>query len=120
MSVTTGVDVRWSPVCAAASLTPGQALALHVAGQPVAVFRTHDGELFALADVDPHADADTGHGSLSAGRLASRRDVPVVVAAASGRRFELARGICIDGGAPATPFAVRVTDGAVEVAVPAA
>lgn len=115
---TTGTDVRWSPVCAAAELARGQTLGLHVAGHAVAVFRTCDGEVFALADVDPHAPSD-GPAALSAGQLASRRDVPVVVAP-SGRRFELARGICVDGGASVTPFPVRITDGAVEVAVPAA
>ena len=111
MSVTTtGSDLRWSPVCSATSLAKGQALGLHVQGHAVAVFRTCDGEVFALADDD---------GSLAAGRLTSRRDVPVV-AVSSGRRFELARGVCVDGGAPVTPFPVRITDGAVEVAVPAA
>ena len=120
VTTTTGADMRWSPVCSSASLARGQVLGLHVAGNPVALFHTWDGELFALADIDPHAEPDACHGSLSAGVLASRRDVPVVVAAASGRRFELARGVCVDGGEAVTPFPVRVTDGAVEVAVPAA
>ncbi len=114
---TTRADVRWSPVCSAAEPGRGQTLALHVDGHAVALFRTCDGELFALADVDPHAEAEPA--PLSAGRLASRRDVPVVIGP-SGRRFELARGLCVDGGASATPFPVRITDGAVEVAVPAA
>ena len=112
MSVTTtATDLRWSPVCSVASLARGQALGLHVDGRAVAVFRTCDGEVFALADDD---------GALSAGTLASRRDVPVVVAEGSGQRFELPRGTCVDGGASVTPFPVRITDGAVEVAVPAA
>ena len=115
---TTGADVRWSPVCSATELARGESLALHVSGHAVALFRTCDGELFALADLDPHASSD-GPAALSAGRMASRRDVPVVVAP-SGRRFELARGLCVDGGASVTPFPVRITDGAVEVAVPAA
>lgn len=111
MSVTTTEsDLHWSPVCSVASLPKGQALGLHLHGHAVAVFRTCDGEVFALADHD---------GRLSAGRLTSRRDVPVV-AVSSGERFELARGVCVDGGAAVMPFPVRITDGAVEVAVPAA
>ena len=113
-STTTPAASRWRPVCAARSLPKGGAIGLHVAGHPVAVFRTCDGELFALADVDPEADAP-----LSTGQLASRRDVPVVVGP-SGRRFELARGVCVAGGAAVASFPVRVTDGAVEVALPAA
>lgn len=112
MSVTTtGSDLRWSPVCSVASLERGQSLALHVDGHAVALFRTCDGEVFALADA---------RGALSAGRLASRRDLPVVVEAESGRHFDLARGTCVDGGESVQPFPVRITDGAVEVAVPAA
>ncbi|MHA3704079.1 nitrite reductase (NAD(P)H) small subunit [Jatrophihabitans sp. YIM 134969] len=119
-ATTTRTDVRWSPVCSAAEPARGQAIGLHVGGHAVALFRTHDGELFALSDVDPHAGPEARAGALSAGRLASRRDVPTVVAVASGRQFELARGTCVDGCASVTPFPVRVTDGAVEVAVPAA
>ena len=117
---TTGSDLHWCAVCTATELARGHALGLHVRGHALAVFRTCDGELFALADLDPHAEPDEQHGALSNGRLASRRDVPVVVAAGSGHRFELARGTCVDGCASVSAFPVRVTDGAVEVAVPAA
>lgn len=108
----------WSAVCTAADLARGQTLALHVHGQALALFHTHDGELFALADHDPHEPAERGRRALSAGRLTSRRDLPVVLAR-SGRHFDLARGTCVDGGTAVAAFPVRVTDGAVEVAVPA-
>lgn len=96
---------RWSAICAATALRPGQALALHVGGEPVAVFRTCDGEWFALGDR-----------TLAGGTLAFRRDLPVVVAA-SGARYDLASGACVDGGEAVRAFPVRVVDGAVEIAL---
>lgn len=74
----TGRDVpdlasaTWVPVCAATDLLLGQVLAVTVGGRSVAVARTCDGELFAVADHDPQADPGgrhADHGAVSSGRL---------------------------------------------------
>jgi nitrite reductase/ring-hydroxylating ferredoxin subunit len=78
-------------------------------GWPVALCRA-DGKLFAVVDKCTHANSE-----LSGGRV--RRGS--IMCPLHGARFELASGKCI--GAPYRPlktFALRVTDGWIEVAVP--
>lgn len=78
-------------------------------GWPIAISR-HEGKLYAIIDKCTHANSE-----LSGGRI--RRGS--VMCPLHGARFELATGKCIGAAyRPLKTFAVRVTDGWIEIAVP--
>ncbi|TDD70523.1 nitrite reductase small subunit NirD [Jiangella aurantiaca] len=112
----TVLDVRaWTVVCRFDRLLPERGVAALVGGEQVAIFRTHDGALFALANRDPFSDAYV----LSRGIVGSRGAVPTVASPMHKQVFSLVTGECLDEPGVAVPvYEVRVRDGDVEVAVP--
>ena len=83
-----------------------------VDGQAVAVFRTHDGTLHALGNVDPFSGASV----LSRGIVGSRGDVPVVSSPMYKQAFDLRTGACLDDASVRVPtYDVVVVDGRVLV-----
>ena len=100
----------WHPLCAEAAFpTEGKAAAL-LGGWSVLVLRADDG-LHAVNDRCTHQASQ-----LSPGRL--RRGA--IMCPLHGARFEAATGRCIGGAyADLRRFDLRVTDGTIEVAVPA-
>jgi nitrite reductase (NADH) small subunit len=111
--MTAVTEPTWTPVCALDALQPeaGVAVLLPDASQ-VAVFRTFDGALHAVANVDPFSGAAV----LSRGIVGDRGGTAVVTSPIYKQSFELGTGTCLDD--PAVSVAVhpvRVFDGIVQV-----
>lgn len=86
-----------------------------VDGQQVALFRTQDGELFALGNQDPFSGAMV----LSRGIVGDRAGVPTVASPMYKQAFSLVTGQCLDDAEVSVPvFAARAVDGTVEVSLP--
>src|SRR5829696_2263259 len=102
----------WTAVCRYADLLPERGVCALVAGRQVAVFRTHDGELYALSNYDPVGRAFV----LSRGIVGTRGGLPTVASPLYKHVFDLRTGQCLDDPSVAVPVvAVRCTDDVVEV-----
>ena len=86
------VAVSLTPVCAVEAIPLEGGVAALVDGSAVAVFRSFDGEVFALSNVDPFSGASV----LSRGIVGSRGDVPVVSSPMYKQAFDLRTGQCLD------------------------
>ncbi|MBE1536451.1 nitrite reductase small subunit NirD [Actinomadura algeriensis] len=105
----------WSDVCAYADLIPERGVCAMIGGTQVAVFRTFDGDLYALSNLDPFSGAHV----LSRGILGTRDGVPTVASPMYKQVFDLRTGVCLDDPRVALPaYGVRRAGGRVEVAVP--
>nr|WP_207619448.1 nitrite reductase small subunit NirD [Nocardioides sp. IC4_145] len=83
-----------------------------VDGRAVAVFRTHDDEVFALGNYDPFSRASV----LARGIVGTRGDVPFVASPMHKQGFDLRTGQCLDDAAVRVPtYDVAVRDGTVLV-----
>lgn len=90
-----------------AALLPG--------GAQVAVFRTYDGGLYAVGNIDPFSRAAV----LSRGIVGDRSGVPVVVSPVYKQAFDLRTGNCLDDAEVSVPvYRVREIDGMVWVGAP--
>jgi nitrite reductase (NADH) small subunit len=109
----TGLAVsRLTAVCAVDEIPLEDGVAALVDGQAVAVFRTHDGSVFALGNIDPFSSASV----LSRGIVGSRGDVPVVSSPMYKQAFDLRTGQCLDDASARVPaYDVSVVDGVVLV-----
>ncbi|GAA2078772.1 nitrite reductase small subunit NirD [Streptomyces albiaxialis] len=109
------LDLAWTPVCALSDLPPEQGrAALLPDGTAVALFRLHDGGLYALGNLDPVSGAPV----MCHGIVGDRGGVPVVTSPLGKEPFELATGRCLDGTTEARlpVHGVRLTgDGVIEV-----
>jgi nitrite reductase (NADH) small subunit len=103
-------------VCRFADLQPERGVAaLLPDGVQAAVFRTHDGTLHALSNVDPFSGAAV----LSRGIVGDRGGTPVVVSPIYKQAFDLRTGRCLDDDAVSVAvFPARVVDGMVLVGAP--
>jgi len=112
MTATT-VEV-WQPVCHLGDLLPERGVCALVDDVQVAVFRTFDGELHAVGNIDPFS----GAGVLSRGIVGTRAGVPTVSSPLFKQTFDLTTGKCFDDPQVAVPvYGVRLRDGLVEVSV---
>ncbi|WP_036506740.1 nitrite reductase small subunit NirD [Nocardioides sp. URHA0020] len=83
-----------------------------VDGAAVAIFRTHDGNVYAMSNYDPCAQASV----LARGIVGTRGDVPYVASPMHKQAFDLRTGQCLDDAAIRVPtYDVRVDDGLVLV-----
>jgi nitrite reductase (NADH) small subunit len=106
---------HWIVVCRYDDIIPERGVAALVNGVAVAVFRTHDGALFALSNLDPFSNASV----LSRGIVGDRGGRPTVASPIYKQVFELATGVCLDDPSVSVPtYPVRVVDGIVEVGPP--
>jgi nitrite reductase (NADH) small subunit len=104
----------WIFVCPEYRLEPERGVAALVDGAAVAVFRTHDGALFAIDNRDPISGASV----LSRGIVGSRGDAPIVASPMHKQAFDLRTGECLDmPGVKVRTWPVRVHNGAVEIGV---
>lgn len=102
----------WRPVCRLAELEVERGATALVHGQAVALFRTHDDEVFALSNYDPFARASV----LARGLVGSRGDVPFVASPMHKHAFDLRSGQCLDDDDVCLPtFHVEVVEGVVLV-----
>jgi nitrite reductase (NADH) small subunit len=113
--MTARVETHWTAVCRYDDLIPERGIAALVDGIAVAVFRTHDGELHALSNVDPFSNASV----LSRGIVGDRRGRATVASPIYKQVFELATGVCLDDPTVSVPtYPVRLMGGVVEVCSP--
>jgi nitrite reductase (NADH) small subunit len=102
-------------VCDVDAIPVEGGVAALVDGQAVAVFRTHDGTVLAIGNVDPFSGASV----LSRGIVGTRGDVPVVSSPMYKQAFDLRTGRCLDDEAVRVPaYDVAVVDGRVLVGPP--
>ncbi|MFT4085175.1 MAG: nitrite reductase small subunit NirD [Nocardioides sp.] len=79
-------------VCRLDDLDPETGVAALVDGQAVAVFKTYDGDVFALANYDPFSRASV----LARGIVGTRGSVPFVASPMHKQAFDLRTGQCLD------------------------
>ena len=104
--------MNWTVVCPVVRLEPDRGVAALVGGVQVALFRTFDGDLHAIGNVDPISGAAV----LSRGIVGNRGDRPVVASPMHKQAFDLVTGECLDEPGVQVPvYAVRVSDGMVEI-----
>ena len=100
-------------ICPYGRLPVERGVAALVDGEQVAVFRTADGGLHAVSNLDPFSGAMV----LSRGIVGSRGDRPTVASPVYKQVFDLATGVCLDEpGVALRVHDVRVHEGVVEVA----
>ncbi|MEV3926127.1 nitrite reductase small subunit NirD [Actinomadura coerulea] len=105
---------RWFDICSYAGLTPERGACAMVEGTQVAIFRTFDGRLYALSNLDPFSGAHV----LSRGILGTRDEAPTVASPMYKQVFDLRTGACLDDPRVALPtFPVRRSGDRVEVAL---
>jgi nitrite reductase (NADH) small subunit len=113
--MTARVEAHWTVVCRYDDLIPERGIAALVGGVAVAVFRTHDGALHALSNVDPFSNASV----LSRGIVGDRGGRATVASPIYKQVFELATGVCLDDPTVSIrTYAVRLVNGIVEVGSP--
>jgi nitrite reductase (NADH) small subunit len=106
------VAVALTPVCPVDAIPVERGVAALVHGVAVAVFRTYEGDLFALSNVDPFSGASV----LSRGIVGSRGEAPVVSSPMYKQAFDLRTGACLDDDSVAVPaYDVTVVHGIVLV-----
>jgi nitrite reductase (NADH) small subunit len=112
-------STTWVPVCRLKALTPERGAAALVAGVQVALFRTHDDEVYAVQQLDPFSGAHV----ISRGIVGSRGDAPTVASPMYKQVFDLRTGTCLDPvGKPLMhlrTYAVRLQDDVVVVGLEA-
>lgn len=109
------VSEAWVAVCALDRLEPERGVAALLGRVQVAVFRTHDGALYAIDNVDPVSRAAV----LSRGIVGSRGEAPTVASPMHKQAFDLRTGRCLDLAEVAVQvYPVRCRDGKVEVLCP--
>ena len=102
----------WVPVCRIEQIRRESGVAAWVRGEAVAVFRTHDGSVHAIGNVDPFSGASV----LSRGIVGSRGEAPVVSSPMYKQAFDLRTGACLDDASVSVPsYDVSVVDGVVLV-----
>ncbi|MBX6357878.1 MAG: nitrite reductase small subunit NirD [Micromonosporaceae bacterium] len=109
--MTTGI-LTWTTVCPYDRLQPERGVAALVGGVQIAVFRTHDGALHAIGNLDPI----TGAPVMSRGIVGTRGDAPTVASPLHKQVYDLRTGECLDvPGVRVPSYPVRIRDGVVQV-----
>ena len=104
---------EWTKVCQLEDIAPNTGVCALVNGQQVAIFRrAKSNELYAVGNFDPIGKANV----LSRGLLAQLGGDITVASPLYKQHYRLTDGHCLEQDGVSIPvYAVRVTDGAVEV-----
>jgi len=103
---------EWQPVCRIAELEADRGVTALVHGQAIAIFRTHDDEVYALGNHDPFAR--TAAGGLAKGIVGVRDGVPFVASPVHRHGFDLRTGRCLEDHHVAVPaYDVKIVEGVV-------
>lgn len=112
MTVVLVERLGWTPVIADSDLPVEMGVPALVDGEAVAVFRTWDGVIHAVSNLDPR----TGASVMARGIVGSRGMIATVASPLYKDVFDLSTGICLDDPSKRlTRYQVRVVDGMVEV-----
>lgn len=104
-----------TPVCRLDQIEVEGGVAALVDGAAVAIFRTHDGNVYAMSNYDPYSRASV----LARGIVGDRGGTPFVASPMHKQAFDLRTGQCLDDAAVRVPtYAVRIDDGVVLVGAP--
>lgn len=99
-------------ICSYEALLPERGVAALLGDRQIALFRTHDGAVYALDNQDPFSGANV----LSRGIVGSRGDVPTVASPMYKQVFDLRTGQCLDDPeVSVSTYPVSVVDGQVVV-----
>lgn len=110
--VIAGPAVRWVEACPLQRLLPERGVAVLLGGIQIAVFRTHDDQLYAIGNVDPFSGAAV----LSRGIVGDRGGVPTVASPLHKQAFDLRSGISLDDPEVSVPsYPTRVRDGVLHI-----
>jgi len=105
-------DRTWEKVCPVDDLEIERGVTALVHGQAVAIFRTHDGEIYALGNHDPFAKASV----LARGIVGTRAGIPFVASPMHKHAFDLRTGQCLDDEHASVPaYDVLIEDGVVHI-----
>lgn len=104
--------VEWAPVCRLTDLEVERGVAALVHGQAVAIFRTDETTVYALANPDPF----DRHQVLAKGIVGVADGVPFVASPQHKHGFDLRTGQCLDDAhVCVAAYDVKVVDGVVLV-----
>jgi nitrite reductase (NADH) small subunit len=104
--------LSWTTICPYGQLQAERGVAALVDGVQIAIFRTHDGALYAIGNRDPIAGASV----LSRGIVGTRGDAPTVASPLHKQVYDLRTGDCLDVPGVRVPvYPVRNQDGSVQV-----
>ena len=110
------VTVEWKVICSVDDVLPGTGVGVRLPSGQAALFRTRDGNFYALDNMDPFSHANV----LSRGLLGSLGDKRVVASPLYKQHFDLETGQCIeDDSVKLTVYPVRVQGDVIELATPA-
>ncbi len=99
-------------LCRYDALLPDRGVAALVGEVQIALFRLHDGTVFAIGNQDPYSGANV----MSRGIVGSRGDVPTVASPMFKQVFDLRTGVCLDDPEVSLPvYPVEIVDGMVRV-----
>jgi nitrite reductase (NADH) small subunit len=105
---------QWVPVCRYDDLIPERGVAALVGEVQVAIFRTYEGEVFAVGNADPFSGAYV----MSRGIVGSAGMTPTVASPMFKQAFDLRTGRCLTDSSVAIPaYPVSCADGIVRIAV---
>ena len=108
-------ETAYETVCRLDDIEVERGVAALVRGEAVAIFRTHDGNVYATSNYDPCSRASV----LARGIVGTRGDAPVVASPMHKQVFDLRTGQCLDDAAVRVPtYDVVVTAGLVRVGGP--
>ena len=106
----------WTAVCRVDDLSPERGVAALVGGEQVALFRTHEDDVYAVQQLDPFSGAHV----MSRGIVGTRGPAPTVASPMYKQVFDLRTGECLDGAGrtpqPLRTWATEVREGVVHVA----
>lgn len=102
----------WVAICRYDDLLPERGAAALVDGEQVALFRTYEGEVFAVSNYDPFSEAYV----MSRGIVGSKGDAPTVASPMYKQIFDLRTGECLsEPGAALRTYPVICSDGMVRI-----
>jgi nitrite reductase (NADH) small subunit len=117
--MTTSMHRSMTPVCLVDDIEVEGGVAALVAGSAVAIFRTHDGNVYAISNYDPVACASVLARGIVGTRRTEQGEIPVVASPMHKQAYDLRTGQCLDDADVRVPtYDVRVDDGIVLVGPP--
>ena len=112
----TETQTAYETVCRLDDIEVERGVAALVRGDAIAIFRTHDGNVYATSNYDPCSCASVLARGIVGTRGSLSGDVPVVASPMHKQAFDLRTGQCLDDAAVrVTTYDVRVADGMVLV-----
>ncbi|HWJ81790.1 MAG TPA: nitrite reductase small subunit NirD [Nocardioides sp.] len=114
--VDTETATTYETVCRVDQIDREGGVTALVGGEAVAVFRTFDDAIFALANYDPFSKASVLSRGIVGTRTLDDEEVPFVASPMHKQAFDLRTGRCLDDATTAVAtYDVRVDDGVVSI-----